>query len=98
MKAVKSGLFLLLLRGQRALRSDDPQPVRLLPCRRLPAAILPIVGRASGATDGGNDLSGREFGKAVFEKHAENVISLCNIGNAENKSYSLSAMPIFSHY
>ena len=50
---------------------DDRKPVRLLPRRRLTASILPIVGRATGATDGGNNIGGGILDKVGSEGHGQ---------------------------
>lgn len=52
---------------------DDGQPMRLLPRGRLTAAILPIVGRATGATSGGDDLGGGILGKLGCEGHGQTI-------------------------
>jgi hypothetical protein len=52
---------------------DDRKPVRLLPSRRLPAAILPIVGGPARASGGGDDLGGGVIGKLVGEGHGRIV-------------------------
>jgi hypothetical protein len=45
--------------------------MRLLPQWRLTTAILPIIGRATGATSGGYDLGGGVIGKRCGEGHGQ---------------------------
>ena len=52
---------------------DDRKPVRLLPRRRLTAAILPIVSRATGAACGGDDLGSGVIGQGGGEAHGETL-------------------------
>ena len=52
---------------------DDGQPMMLLPRRRLTAAILPIVGRATRATSGGDDLGGGVVGERFSEGHGQTI-------------------------
>lgn len=52
---------------------DDRKPMWLLPLRRLTTAILPIVGRATGAAGGGNDLGGGILGNLVSEGHGKTI-------------------------
>lgn len=52
---------------------DDGQPMRLLPRGRLTTAILPIVGRATGATSGGDNLGGGVVSERFIERHGQTV-------------------------
>jgi hypothetical protein len=52
---------------------DDGKPVRLLPRGRFAAPILPIVGRATRATSGGNDLGGCVVSERFSEGHGETM-------------------------
>ena len=52
---------------------DDGKPMRLLPCGRLAPAILPIVGSATGATSGGDDLGGSVVGERFSEGHGQTI-------------------------
>jgi hypothetical protein len=48
---------------------DDAEPMDLLPCWRLSPSILPIVGRSSRASRGGDNLGGCVGGKGFCEAH-----------------------------
>lgn len=52
---------------------DDRKPVRLLPRRRLTTTIFPIVGRATGATCGGDDLGGSVVSQGFGEGHGQTI-------------------------
>ena len=52
---------------------DDRQPMRLLPRRRLTTAILPIVGRATRATSGSDDLGGCVVSEGFGKAHGQTV-------------------------
>ena len=63
--AAGSGSVRRLVRFLPSATGDDRQPVRLLPSGRFTPAILPIVGSATRAACGGDDLGGgvvREVG------------------------------------
>ncbi len=53
--------------------SNERQPVSLLPLWRLAPTLKPIIGGATRATDGGNDLGGGILGKLVGEGHGQTV-------------------------
>ena len=53
--------------------SNERQPMRLLPLRRLAPALEPIISRATRATDGVNDMGGGEVGELVSEGHGQTV-------------------------
>ena len=63
-------LPLLVLLFPRAM-SNNLQPVPLLPRGRLTTTVLPVIGCASGATRGGNDLGSSVIGKGLREGHGE---------------------------
>lgn len=43
------------------------QPMGLLPLRRLPLSILPLIGGGAWAAESGNDLRRGEFGEVILE-------------------------------
>jgi hypothetical protein len=52
---------------------DDRQQMGLQPGRRLATSVLPIVGRATGATRSGDDLGGGVIGNLVSEGHGQTI-------------------------
>lgn len=64
--------------------------MRLLPRWRFTPAILPVVGRAARAVQGGDDVGGGVVGKLVGEGHGESVAhenksAMPKIGLAKNR-------------
>lgn len=86
-----SGSLDRLVRLFRA--GKDGNPMRMLPLRRLPTPIEPIVGGAARASQCSDNLSRREAGNVVSKSHEDHRSSKIKIGNAENNACLLSAMP-----
>ena len=52
---------------------DDAEPMDLLPCGRLASPVLPVVGRGTGATSGGDDVGSGVAGKFGGEAHGQTI-------------------------
>ena len=71
--AAGSGSVRRLVRFLPCATGDDRQPVRLLPSGRFTPAILPIVGSATRAACGGDDLGGGVVREVGGEGHGQTI-------------------------